>query len=715
MKKKLFVMLLIILLNASLFAVVEVQHIKTIYSKDMNKKLSKLVDVALTPRNEIVLLDEGRDALYWLNDSGEIVKTIGESGKKAGKFSSPRGLFISSSGKIFIADTANNRIQVFNQKGTFLFKFGKKGAKNGEFKQPNAVFVSKKGNIYVADTGNNRIQIFSKEGIYIAKIGSSGKDKGEFANLLNVAVDERDHVYALDSGNNRVQIFDENGVLIKVFGEKGNKRGQFKSPEGMYIDKSKLYITDTGHDLIQVYEKSGDHFASFGNRGKERGQFRSPRGLVVSKNGEIIITDSKNKRVQIFRYGKKPKSPKSVVAKVPPKAIIPPAAKQVMAVFHFENVGKSAQESDYGEVVAHSLLVALRKNKYFAAIEKTVLNKTIRELKLNKQSISLENVYLMGQKLNLGAAIIGSVSKLKDTIDLNVRVVNILKQKDIVSFTEKVSSEIELTSSCEKIINKIINYYESHNKRTLSIPSNLKVTAKIKAVKINWNPNTERDIAGYYIYRSKAPDKNYKFINYTAKNEWTDKDLIAKTTYYYKISAMNIYGFETKKSIFRSAEPLPTPELPLVQGFKITSEVGQASFEWKKIEGVLGYKVYKAKKSEGPYKKIGEIKTTSFTDKKAVAFKDLFYKVTAYKDDIESKIETTTPVKVNLKQQLSVLVKSENIRKNPNPKAPIIKKTYLGEKLTYLGIKEYRNKYLKIQLANGQIGWIWYKSIKIIE
>ena len=326
------------------------------------------------------------------------------------------------------------------------------------------------------------------------------------------------------------------------------------------------------------------------------------------------------------------------------------------------------------------MLVALRKNKYFDTIEKAALKKATQELKLDKQSISLENVYLVGKELKLGAAITGSVSKLKDTIDLNVRVVHVLKQKDIVSFTEKVNSETELTSAGNKIVKKIIEHYHSHNKKSLSVPGNLKANAEIKAVKLSWRPNPEPDIGGYRIYRSENPDKNYKLIDYTAENLWSDKELKPKTTYYYKVSAMNVYGFETEKSIFKSAEPLPPPELPLVQGLKITSEVTTASFAWKKVErDIIGYKIYKAGKEEGPYKKIAEIKTTSFTDKKAVAFKNLFYKVTAYNDALESKIETSTPVKITLKRKLLVTTSVENIRKEPNPKAPILKK-YIGEK-----------------------------------
>ena len=76
-----------------------------------------------------------------------------------GEFKSPRSLFVSMDGKIFVSDTGNHRLQIFHADGTPLYEFGGKGNRPGEFRNPCGVVVNSKGKIYVADEGNNRVQV----------------------------------------------------------------------------------------------------------------------------------------------------------------------------------------------------------------------------------------------------------------------------------------------------------------------------------------------------------------------------------------------------------------------------------------------------------------------------------------------------------------------------------------------------------------------------
>src|SRR3989344_3617807 len=77
-----------------------------------------------------------------------------------GQLNGAHGLWIDSSGNMYVADTYNNRIQKFDSSGNFLMKFGSLGSSDGQLDNPYGVAVDSSGNIYVADSNNNRIQKF---------------------------------------------------------------------------------------------------------------------------------------------------------------------------------------------------------------------------------------------------------------------------------------------------------------------------------------------------------------------------------------------------------------------------------------------------------------------------------------------------------------------------------------------------------------------------
>jgi Tol biopolymer transport system component/sugar lactone lactonase YvrE len=94
---------------------------------------------------------------------------IGSYGSGPGQFIFPRGIALAG-GYIFVADTGNHRIQKID--ATTLATpalsniFGSYGTTNGKFDSPEGIAVDSTGNIYVADTGNKRVQKFDSAFIF---------------------------------------------------------------------------------------------------------------------------------------------------------------------------------------------------------------------------------------------------------------------------------------------------------------------------------------------------------------------------------------------------------------------------------------------------------------------------------------------------------------------------------------------------------------------
>ncbi len=128
-------------------------------------------------------------------------------------FIAPKGIYVNSSGNIFVADDCS--VKILRTDGSLLKKIGG-GTSNlcgtGDylFKQVSDVATDSNGKIYVADTGNHRIQIYDKEGTYRSTIGLGSCTAGAsgLCNPFGVEVDSNGYIYISDTSNSRVQKFD---------------------------------------------------------------------------------------------------------------------------------------------------------------------------------------------------------------------------------------------------------------------------------------------------------------------------------------------------------------------------------------------------------------------------------------------------------------------------------------------------------------------------
>lgn len=53
--------------------------------------------------------------------------------------------------------------------------------------------------------------------------------------------------------------------------------------------------------LPQVYSADGEFLFKFGSHGEGNGQFNAPTGVAVDANGNIIVADWGNSRIQVRR------------------------------------------------------------------------------------------------------------------------------------------------------------------------------------------------------------------------------------------------------------------------------------------------------------------------------------------------------------------------------------------------------------------------------
>ena len=89
--------------------------------------------------------------------------------------------------------------------------------------------------------------------------------------------------------------------LIFVF---GSENGKFKSPKGVAVDRDGyIIVADSGNHRIQVFRPDGSFLCKFGTKGRNEGQFKDPEGVALTSDGKIVVSDKENYRLQYFWRG----------------------------------------------------------------------------------------------------------------------------------------------------------------------------------------------------------------------------------------------------------------------------------------------------------------------------------------------------------------------------------------------------------------------------
>jgi sugar lactone lactonase YvrE len=184
------------------------------------------------------------------------------------------------------------------------------GAGAGQFQSPQSVTVAEDGSILVADSLNHRIQKFDRNGQYVTSIGGPAQSiqPGLFTEPWGVAAAPDGTLYIADTWNHRVQHFNADGAYMNGWGAEGNTDGQatgdpgvFFGPRGIAVDKDgRVLVSDTGNKRVQIFDGTGAFISQFGGSGLQPGQLDEPVGIATDAQGNIAVADTWNGRVQTF-------------------------------------------------------------------------------------------------------------------------------------------------------------------------------------------------------------------------------------------------------------------------------------------------------------------------------------------------------------------------------------------------------------------------------
>ena len=192
--------------------------------------------------------------------------------------------------------------------------FGGLGSRPGQFSIPIDIAQAPDGSLYVIDSATGLLQRFDAEGHFLAAVEL--RDGDEPSGPWGLAVSDDGRVYVADTFGWRVVVYDADLRERRLeFGEPppptGQRPGPYQlfGPRDLAVDRDgNVWVTDTGHGRIVIYTSAGEYVREIAGpyspessfRGVGSAQFREPVGIDIAPNGEVVIADMWNSRVQVL-------------------------------------------------------------------------------------------------------------------------------------------------------------------------------------------------------------------------------------------------------------------------------------------------------------------------------------------------------------------------------------------------------------------------------
>lgn len=150
---------------------------------------------------------------------------------------------------VYVTNSVYHTVQKFTSEGDFVTEWGRPGSEQGQFYYPYDIAVDSEGYVYVADTFNRRIQKFNSDGVFLAEWATD--------TVQSLAIDASDNVYAVFSKVSTIMKFNPEGVLLTQWGAVGNGEGEFQYPFRINVGPyGEILVSDTANNRIQIFKSA---------------------------------------------------------------------------------------------------------------------------------------------------------------------------------------------------------------------------------------------------------------------------------------------------------------------------------------------------------------------------------------------------------------------------------------------------------------------------
>jgi hypothetical protein len=207
------------------------------------------------------------------------------------------GIGIDSKDRVYVLTRAKPRVIVYDRDGRYLHSWG-----DGFFtERTHGLTIGAGDEVYVVDEGSEVIYRFTTDGTLVQTIGTVGvasdtgydgksldtvRGGGPFNRPTNVAIAPNGEIYVSDGyGNCKVHRFSRAGALIQSWGEPGIGPGQFFLPHGIAVSSDgQVLVADRENDRIQIFNLEGTYETEWTN-------VQRPTNVRLGSDGFVYVSE----------------------------------------------------------------------------------------------------------------------------------------------------------------------------------------------------------------------------------------------------------------------------------------------------------------------------------------------------------------------------------------------------------------------------------------
>jgi DNA-binding beta-propeller fold protein YncE len=205
------------------------------------------------------------------------------------KMGAPSSVAFDARGHMLVFNRGPHPLMEFDAHGSFVRAFGE-----GMYVRPHGMRLDSQGNIWTTDVAGHIVMKMSPAGEVLLTLGTRGQpgnwDETANSHLLyepaDIAFAPGGDVLVVQGhgrGEGRVLRFDKTGRFIKSWGGKGTAPGEFDQPHSILVDQQgQILVADRENRRVQLFDLDGRLLKMWKFAGL-------PCGLLLGADGQVYL------------------------------------------------------------------------------------------------------------------------------------------------------------------------------------------------------------------------------------------------------------------------------------------------------------------------------------------------------------------------------------------------------------------------------------------
>jgi peptidylamidoglycolate lyase len=120
-----------------------------------------------------------------------------------------------------------------------------------------------------------------------------------------ITIDGQNNIWLTDVGLQQVFKFSHDGRLLLTLGQAGVggwDATHFNQPTDIAIRRDGAFYVSDGYvnSRVALFDGGGHHLHEWGKKGSAEAEFSNPHGLALGPDGDVLVADRENSRIQVF-------------------------------------------------------------------------------------------------------------------------------------------------------------------------------------------------------------------------------------------------------------------------------------------------------------------------------------------------------------------------------------------------------------------------------